>query len=120
MELFGWIVLGFFATLGFALVVLLALPYLISLCKTLAYKAKKDIEIAKEDAEARANSKAVRVKKLREKETLLEDKKLLVKLNKLDTKIAEVDKEIKLQEAVKEIECTEESLLKESAVENNN
>ena len=111
MNIFGWIILSILATFGLGIAVLLVIPFLLSLFKTISYKVKKQIENAKIDIDARASQKKIRQEKLRTAQNELADKKLQNKLNKIakqieleEQKIA-LDKELennKQEEAVKE------------------
>ena len=111
MNIFGWIILSILATFGLGIAVLLVIPFLLSLFKTISYKVKKQIENAKIDIDARASQKKIRQEKLRTAQNELADKKLQNKLNKIakqieleEQKLA-LDKELennKQEEAVKE------------------
>ena len=111
MNIFGWIILSILATFGLGIAVLLVIPFLLSLFKTISYKVKKQIENAKIDIDARASQKKIRQEKLRTAQNELADKKLQNKVNKIakqieleEQKIA-LDKELennKQEEAVKE------------------
>ena len=46
MNIFGWIILSILATFGLGIAVLLVIPFLLSLFKTISYKVKKQIENA--------------------------------------------------------------------------
>lgn len=119
MEIFGWTILGIFGALGFSLLILLALPYIISLIKTLSYRITKSIETRKVDIDARDKAKKIRDEKLREKENLLENRKLTLKLNKIQSKIDQTEKDIKLQEALKAVEQVEEPEVIEQTIDEN-
>ena len=111
MNIFGWIILSILATFGLGIAVLLVIPFLLSLFKTISYKVNKQIENAKIDIDARASQKKIRQEKLRTAQNELADKKLQNKLNKIakqieleEQKLA-LDKELennKQEEAVKE------------------
>ena len=111
MNIFGWIILSILAAFGLGIAVLLVIPFLLSLFKTISYKVKKQIENAKIDIDARASQKKIRQEKLRTAQNELADKKLQNKLNKIakqieleEQKLA-LDKELennKQEEAVKE------------------
>ena len=111
MNIFGWIILSILATFGLGIAVLLVIPFLLSLFKTISYKVKKQIENAKIDIDARASQKKIRQEKLRTAQNELANKKLQNKLNKIakqidleEQKLA-LDKELennKQEEAVKE------------------
>ena len=111
MNIFGWIILSILATFGLGIAVLLVIPFLLSLFKTISYKVNKQIENAKIDIDARASQKKIRQEKLRIAQNELADKKLQNKLNKIakqieleEQKLA-LDKELennKQEEAVKE------------------
>lgn len=111
MNIFGWIILSILATFGLGIAVLLVIPFLLSLFKTISYKVKKQIENAKIDIDARASQKKIRQEKLRTAQNELADKKLQNKLNKIakqidleEQKLA-LDKELennKQEEVVKE------------------
>ena len=111
MNIFGWIILSILATFGLGIAVLLVIPFLLSLFKTISYKVKKQIENAKIDIDARASQKKIRQEKLRTAQNELANKKLQNKLNKIakqidleEQKLA-LDKELennKQEETVKE------------------
>lgn len=111
MNIFGWIILSILATFGLGIAVLLVIPFLLSLFKTISYKVKKQMENAKIDIDARASQKKIRQEKLRTAQNELSDKKLQNKLNKIakqidleEQKLA-LDKELennKQEEAIKE------------------
>lgn len=111
MNIFGWIILSILATFGLGIAVLLVIPFLLSLFKTISYKVKKQMENAKIDIDARANQKKIRQEKLRTAQNELADKKLQNKLNKIakqidleEQKLA-LDKELendKQEEVIKE------------------
>ena len=111
MNIVGWIILSILATFGLGIAVLLVIPFLLSLFKTISYKVKKQIENAKIDIDARASQKKIRQEKLRTAQNELANKKLQNKLNKIakqieleEQKLA-LDKELennKQEEAVKE------------------
>lgn len=111
MNIFGWIILSILATFGLGIAVLLVIPFLLSLFKTISYKVKKQIENAKIDIDARASQKKIRLEKLRTAQNELANKKLQNKLNKIakqidleEQKLA-LDKELensKQEEVVKE------------------
>lgn len=111
MNIFGWIILSILATFGLGIAVLLVIPFLLSLFKTISYKVKKQIENAKIDIDARACQKKIRQEKLRTAQNELANKKLQNKLNKIakqidleEQKLA-LDKELennKQEEVVKE------------------
>ena len=111
MNIFGWIILSILATFGLGIAVLLVIPFLLSLFKTISYKVKKQMENAKIDIDARASQKKIRQEKLRTAQNELANKKLQNKLNKIakqieleEQKLA-LDKELennKQEEAVKE------------------
>lgn len=111
MNIFGWIILSILATFGLGIAVLLVIPFLLSLFKTISYKVKKQIENAKIDIDARSSQKKIRLEKLRTAQNELANKKLQNKLNKIakqidleEQKLA-LDKELennKQEEVVKE------------------
>ena len=111
MNIFGWIILSILATFGLGIAVLLVIPFLLSLFKTISYKVKKQMENAKIDIDARASQKKIRQEKLRTAQNELANKKLQNKLNKIakqidleEQKLA-LDKELennKQEETVKE------------------
>ena len=76
MNIFGWIILSILATFGLGIAVLLVIPFLLSLFKTISYKVKKQIENAKIDIDARASQKKIRQEKLRTAQNELANKKL--------------------------------------------
>ena len=75
------------ATFGLGIAVLLVIPFLLSLFKTISYKVKKQIENAKIDIDARASQKKIRQEKLRTAQNELANKKLQNKLNKIAKQI---------------------------------
>lgn len=87
MNIFGWIILSILATFGLGIAVLLVIPFLLSLFKTISYKVKKQIENAKIDIDARSSQKKIRQEKLRTAQNELADKKLQNKLNKIAKQI---------------------------------
>lgn len=111
MNIFGWSILSILATFGLGIAVLLVIPFLLSLFKTISYKVKKQIENTKIDIDARASQKKIRLEKLRTAQNELANKKLQNKLNKIakqidleEQKLA-LDKELensKQEEVVKE------------------
>ena len=103
MNIFGWIILSILATFGLGIAVLLVIPFLLSLFKTISYKVKKQIENAKIDIDARASQKKIRQEKLRTAQNELADKKLQNKLNKI----------------AKQIELEEQKLALDKELENN-
>lgn len=104
MNIFGWIILSILATFGLGIAVLLVIPFLLSLFKTISYKVKKQMENAKIDIDARANQKKIRQEKLRTAQNELADKKLQNKLNKI----------------AKQIELEEQKLALDKELENDN
>ncbi len=103
MNIFGWIILSILATFGLGIAVLLVIPFLLSLFKTISYKVKKQIENAKIDIDARASQKKIRQEKLRTAQNELANKKLQNKLNKI----------------AKQIELEEQKLALDKELENN-
>lgn len=103
MNIFGWIILSILATFGLGIAVLLVIPFLLSLFKTVSYKVKKQIENAKIDIDARASQKKIRQEKLRTAQNELANKKLQNKLNKI----------------AKQIELEEQKLALDKELENN-
>ena len=103
MNIFGWIILSISATFGLGIAVLLVIPFLLSLFKTISYKVKKQMENAKIDIDARASQKKIRQEKLRTAQNELANKKLQNKLNKI----------------AKQIELEEQKLALDKELENN-
>lgn len=100
MYIFGWVILIIFAILGLGVGLFLIMPSIISLFKTISYKAKKSIENKKLDIDAKAEQDKIRAKRLREAQSKLKDKKLEGKLNKI-AKQLEIEEE-KIQKAEKQ------------------
>ena len=103
MEIFGWIVLvllGLFAT---SMLVVFALPFIVSELKMLGYKIKKACEDKKLDADKRSEERRNRDAVKRQKDFELANKKLDGKLQKLDKQIKILDEK---QAVVKELKKT--------------
>ena len=117
MNIFGWIILSILATFGLGIAVLLVIPFLLSLFKTISYKVKKQIENAKIDIDARASQKKIRQEKLRTAQNELADKKLQNKLNKIAKQIDLEEQKLALD---KELENNkqEEEVVKEEIINN--
>lgn len=115
MNIFGWIILSILATFGLGIAVLLVIPFLLSLFKTISYKVKKQIENAKIDIDARASQKKIRQEKLRTAQNELANKKLQNKLNKIAKQIELEEQKLALD---KELENTkqEEEVAKEEII----
>ena len=115
MNIFGWIILSILATFGLGIAVLLVIPFLLSLFKTISYKVKKQIENAKIDIDARASQKKIRQEKLRTAQNELADKKLQNKLNKIAKQIDLEEQKLALD---KELENNkqEEEVVKEEII----
>lgn len=116
MNIFGWIILSILATFGLGIAVLLVIPFLLSLFKTISYKVKKQIENAKIDIDARASQKKIRQEKLRTAQNELANKKLQNKLNKIAKQIELEEQKIALD---KELENNkQEEVVKEEIINN--
>ena len=116
MNIFGWIILSILATFGLGIAVLLVIPFLLSLFKTISYKVKKQIENAKIDIDARANQKKIRQEKLRTAQNELANKKLQNKLNKIAKQIELEEQKLALD---KELENNkQEEVVKEEIINN--
>lgn len=111
MDIFGWIVLSILATFGLGIAVLLVIPFILSLFKTISYKVKKQIENEKIDIDARASQKKIRQEKLRVAQNELADKKLQNRLNKIAKQIDSEEQKLSLD---KELENSKrEEIVKE-------
>lgn len=122
MNIFGWIILSILATFGLGIAVLLVIPFLLSLFKTISYKVKKQIENAKIDIDARASQKKIRQEKLRTAQNELANKKLQNKLNKIakqieleEQKLA-LDKELENNKQEEEEEVVKEEIINDADV----
>ena len=116
MNIFGWIILSILATFGLGIAVLLVIPFLLSLFKTISYKVKKQIENAKIDIDARASQKKIRQEKLRTAQNELANKKLQNKLNKIAKQIELEEQKLALD---KELENNKkEEVVKEEIINN--
>ena len=116
MNIFGWIILSILATFGLGIAVLLVIPFLLSLFKTISYKVKKQIENAKIDIDARASQKKIRQEKLRTAQNELANKKLQNKLNKIAKQIELEEQKLALD---KELENNkQEEVVKEEIINN--
>ena len=113
MNIFGWIILSILATFGLGIAVLLVIPFLLSLFKTISYKVKKQIENAKIDIDARASQKKIRQEKLRTAQNELADKKLQNKLNKIAKQIELEEQKIALDKELENNKQEEEAVKEE-------
>ena len=114
MNIFGWIILSILATFGLGIAVLLVIPFLLSLFKTISYKVKKQIENAKIDIDARSSQKKIRLEKLRTAQNELANKKLQNKLNKIAKQIDLEEQKLALN---KELENSkQEEVVKEEII----
>lgn len=115
MNIFGWIILSILATFGLGIAVLLVIPFLLSLFKTISYKVKKQMENAKIDIDARASQKKIRQEKLRTAQNELADKKLQNKLNKIAKQIDLEEQKLALDKEL-ENDKQEEEVIKEEII----
>lgn len=113
MNIFGWIILSILATFGLGIAVLLVIPFLLSLFKTISYKVKKQIENAKIDIDARANQKKIRQEKLRTAQNELANKKLQNKLNKIAKQIDLEEQKLALDKELENNKQEEEAVKEE-------
>ena len=102
MEIFGWVMLFVLAAIAVALIVLLAIPFVVTQIKTLKYKITKEVEVGKNNIDERAVAKKSRLSILRKKEIELKDKKLELKLLKLAKALQLANEKIRLQQAIQE------------------
>lgn len=102
MAVFGWIVFSLFALFGFAMLVIYAIPYVVSLVKTISYKTKKMVEDYQFDANKRSEERQHRNEIQRQKEFELANKKLDAKLQKVDKQIEILEKKKELANNLKE------------------
>ena len=118
MAVFGWIVFSLFALFGFAMLVIYAIPYVVSLIKTISYKTKKMVEDYQFDANKRSEERQHRNEIQRQKEFELANKKLDAKLQKVDKQIEILEKKKELANNLKEQTVIEKAeLQKEKPVE---
>ena len=103
MEIFGWIVLVLLGLFAIAMLVVFALPFVISEVKTLGYRIKKACEDKKLDADKRSEERRNRNEVKRQKDYELANKKLDGKLQKLDKQIKILDEK---QAVVKQLKKT--------------
>lgn len=103
MEIFGWIVLVLLALFAVGMLVIFALPFVISEVKMLGYKIKRACEDKKLDADKRSEEKRNRDAIKRQKDFELANKKLDGKLQKLDKQIKVLDEK---QAIVRELRKT--------------
>lgn len=107
MEIFGWIMLILLGCFGLGVLVVFAIPFVVTETKMLSYKIQRAIEDKKLDIEKRSEEKKHRDEIKREKDFELANKRLDAKLQKVDKKISIYNKKLELNQQLKK-ETTEE------------
>ena len=102
MAVFGWIALSILAVFGVGMLVLFAIPFVVSEVKTLSYKIKTFITDKKFDVDQKSEARRKRDEIRRLKQNELADKKLEVKLQKVNKQIDIYKKKLALSEELKQ------------------
>lgn len=115
MEVFGWIMLSALAIFGIAILVIFAIPFVVTEIRTMSYKIKKAFEDRKLDIDKKSEERRNRDELKRQKEFELANKKLDAKLQKIDEQSKIYDKKMALVKEMKEATIAEKKELSKKA-----
>ena len=87
MEVFGWIILILFGLIGFGVIVYPLCEFLVVQIRVYHAKIAKELEVMREDINARGDLKRERLAKKRERKNKIAHKKLDMKLDSLQEKV---------------------------------
>lgn len=111
MDIFGWIMLILLAVFGMAVLVVFAIPFVVTETTMMGYKIKRAIEDKKIDIEKRSEAKRNRNEIKRQKDFELANKKLDAKLLKVDKQIQLHQKKFELAQELKSATITQKEEL---------
>ena len=111
MEIFGWIMLILLAVFGMAILVVFAIPFVVTETTMMGYKIKRAIEDKKIDIEKRSDARRNRNEIKRQKDFELANKKLDAKLLKVDKQIQLHQKKFELAQELKSATITQKEEL---------
>ena len=116
MAVFGWIMFSLFAIFGLGILVIFAIPFVVTETTMMGAKIKKAIEDKKFDLEKRSEARRHRDELKRQKDFELANKKLDAKLQKVDKQIEIQQKKLELAKQYKEQATAEKQELNKSSV----
>ena len=111
MDIFGWIMLILLAVFGMAVLVVFAIPFVVTETTMMGYKIKRAIEDKKIDIDKRSEAKRNRNEIKRQKDFELANKKLDAKLLKVDKQIQLHQKKFELAQELKSATITQKEEL---------
>lgn len=120
MEVFGWIVFSVLAIFAIAMLVIFALPFVVSEIKSVSYKIKRYIDDKKFDLDKRSNERRHRDEIRRKKDFELANKRLDAKLLKVDKQIELQTKKLELAKELKQATSNQLEELNKASIENMN
>lgn len=102
MEILGWILFSLLAIFGLAILVVFAIPFIVTETTMMKEKIKRAVSDKKYDLDKRSEQRRNRDSLKREKENELAEKKLEAKMLKVDKQIELQQKRISLAKELKE------------------
>ena len=102
MEILGWILFSLLAIFGLAILVVFAIPFIVTETTMMKEKIKRSVSDKKYDLDKRSEQRRNRDALKREKENELAEKKLEAKMLKVDKQIELQQKRISLAKELKE------------------
>lgn len=111
MAIFGWLMFSLLALFGLGILVVFAIPFVVTECKLMGEKIKRAIKDKEFDLDKRSEERRRRDEIKRERDFELQNKKLDNRLQKVDRQIELYGKKIELAKQLKEQTQTEKGEL---------